>query len=107
MYYTILYYTILYYTILYYTILYYTILYYIAESPPANPRLFLEGAHEPRGRHRVFSAMPDGAPTGDPPPPRMGECTQQPPAPPPPQPPPQRDSGAEGWGYSPMPRGHE
>ena len=26
--------------------------------------------------------MPDGAPTGDPPPPRMGGCTQQPPAPP-------------------------
>ena len=48
----------------------------IAESPPANPRFFLEGAHEPRGRHRIplFSAKPDGAPTGDPPP-RMGGCT--------------------------------
>ena len=76
-------YTILYYTILYYTILYYTILYYIAESPPANPRFFLEGAHGPRGRHRVLSAKPDGAPAGDPPPHgRVHTTTASPPPPP-------------------------
>ena len=57
-----------------------------AESPPANPRFFLEGAHGPRGRHRVFSAKPDGAPTGDPPPHgRVHTTTASPP--PPPQPP--------------------
>ena len=78
----------------------------LAESPPANPRFFLEGAHGPRGRHRVFSAKPDGAPTGDPPPHGWVHATTASP-PPPPSAPPKRDSGAEGWGYSPMPRGHE
>ena len=101
---TIPYHTIPYHTIPYHTIPYHTIP-YLAESPPANPRFFLEGAHEPRGRHRVFSAKPDGAPTSDPPP-RIGGYTRQPPAPLPPSAPPKRDSGAEGWGYSPMPRGH-
>ena len=56
---------------------------YIAESPPANPRFFLEGAHEPRGRHRVYTARPDGAPTGNPPPPhgRVHSITASPPRP--------------------------
>ena len=51
---TTTYHTIPYHTIPYHTIPYHTIPYHIAESPPANPRFFLEGAHEPRGRHRVF-----------------------------------------------------
>ena len=73
-YHTIPYHTIPYHTIPYHTIPYHTIPYHIAGPPPANPRFFLEGAHEPRGRHRVYTAMPDGAPTGNPPP-RMGGCT--------------------------------
>ena len=73
---------------IHHTIPYHTIPYHIAESPPANPRFFLEGAHEPRGRHRVFSAMPDGAPTGDPPPPAwVGAHNNRQPPPPPPSPP--------------------
>ena len=79
----------------------------IAESPPANPRFFPEGAHEPRGRHRVLSAKPDRAPTGNPPRAWVGAHNNRQPAPPPSAPPQKRDSGAEGWGYSPMPRGHE
>ena len=106
-YHTIPYHTIPYHTIPYHTIPYHTIPYHIAESPPANPRFFLEGAHEPRGRHRVFSAKPDEAPTGDPPPHGWVHATTASPPPPPPSAPPKRDSGAEGWGYSPMPRGHE
>ena len=66
---------------------------------------FLEGAHEPRARHRVSPAKPDGAPTGDPPP--LGREHTTTATPPPPSAPPKRDSAAEGSGYSPMPRGHE
>ena len=53
-----------------YDYIYIYIYIYIAESPPANPRFFLEGAHEPRGRHRVYTAKPDGAPPAPPQPPR-------------------------------------
>ena len=74
-------------TTTYHTIPYHTVPYHLAESPPANPRFFLEGAHEPRGRHRVFTAKPDGAPTGDPPPPHGWVHTTSAAPPPPPQPP--------------------
>ena len=85
-YHTIPYHTIPYHTIPYHTIPYHTIPYHIAESPPANPRFFLEGAHEPRGHHRVFSAKPDEAPTGDPPPAWVGaRDNRQPPPPSPPK----------------------
>ena len=94
-------------TTTYHTIPYHTIPY--SGVPPGESEVRPQRGPRARGRRRVFSATPDEAPTGDPPP--KGGGSQQPPPPPPPRPPPpppqKMDSGAEGWGYSPMPRGHE
>ena len=79
---TLPYRTLPYRTLPYPTLPYPTLPYRTAESPPANPRFFLEGAHEPRGRHRVFTAMPVEAPTGNPPPRgRVHTTTANPPPP--------------------------
>ena len=55
---------------------------YIAESPLANPRFFLEGALEPRGRHRVSRPRRTKLPPGSPHPHgRVRTTTASPPAP--------------------------
>ena len=61
----------------------YIYIYIHSGVPPGNPRFFLEGAHKPRGRQRVYTAKPDGAPTGNPPPAWEGALhTASPPRPP-------------------------
>ena len=54
---------------------------YIYISPPANPRFFLEGAHEPRGRHRVSRPRRTELPPATPPAWEGAHNSRQPPPP--------------------------
>ena len=77
-------------------------------SPPRRIRgSSSKGPTGPGDATGFFRPSRTELPPATPPPPPHGWVHATTASPPPPQPPQKRDSGAEGWGYSPMPRGHE
>ena len=101
---TIPYHTIPYHTLPYPTIPYHTIPY--SGVPPGESEVLPRRGPRAQGTPPGFFGHAGRSSHRRPPPAWVGAHNNRQP-PPPPQPPQKRDSGAEGWGYSPMPRGHE
>ena len=79
---------------------------YIAESPPAN-RSSSSKIQRAKGTPLGFNGQAGRSSHRPTPPTREEAHNNRQPPPPPLSPPEKRDFGAQGWGYSPMPRGHE
>ena len=85
----------------------YIYIYIYSGVPPGESEVLPRRGPRAQGTPPGFNGQAGRSSHRRPPPPREGAHNNRQPPPPPLSPPPKRDSGAEGWGYSPMPRGHE